>query len=301
MAHTEIPTITLNNGVKIPQLGLGTWQSQDGNEVESAVADALKAGYRLIDTAAVYGNEKGIGRAIKKSGVKREELFITSKLWNSDQGVGTAKAFAKSLARLELEYLDLFLIHWPAPAAGKFVETWKILEELYAQKRIRAIGVSNFKIHHLEELLEDAAVVPAVNQIELHPHFQQQETADFCKKHGIQVEAYSPLGGAGGSVLDELAVQDIAFKHHKTPAQVVICWHLQKGYVVIPKATRTPHITANIDVLGFRLDFDDMKQIAGLETGKKRLPDPDNFNSGIKTGLVQLGHKFNLVKARKEK
>ncbi len=293
--------IILNNGVEIPQLGLGTWQSQDGSEVESAISDALKAGYRHIDTAAVYGNERGVGRAIKKSGVKREELFITTKLWNSDQGPGTIKAFKKSLGRLNLNYIDLYLIHWPAPAADRFLETWKILEELYANKKIRAIGVSNFKIHHLQELVSNSSVIPAINQIELHPHFQQQETADFCRKNSIQIESYSPLGGAGGSVLNELTIQDIATKHHKSPAQVVIRWHLQKGYVVIPKATKTPHIKANADVFNFTLDADDMRKIAELETGKKRLPDPDTFNSGIKTGLVQLAHKLRLVHADKEK
>lgn len=296
-----IPTITLNNGVMMPQLGLGTWKSQDGRKVETAVSNALKTGYRLIDTAAVYDNEKGIGKAIKASVVAREELFISTKIWNADQGPNTMKAFEKSLARLGLNYIDLYLIHWPAPAAGRYIETWAILEELYAKKRIRAIGVSNFKPHHLEELMAESSIVPAINQIELHPHFQQAETVAFCKKHGIQVESYSPIGGAGGIVLQELILQDIAAKHHKSPAQIVIRWHIQKGFVVIPKATKMPHITENADVFDFSLDDEDMKKIAGLETGKKRLPDSDAFNSGIKTGLVQLAHKFHLVNPGKEK
>lgn len=293
--------VKLNNGVSIPWLGLGTWQMSEGAETEAAVVEALKMGYRLIDTAAVYGNETSVGRAIKASGLPREQIFVTTKLWNSDQGSGAAAAFHKSLRRLGLDYVDLYLIHWPAPAGDRFLESWRVLEELYAQKLIRAIGVSNFKQSHLEKLAAHNSVVPALNQIEIHPHFQQSDLAAYCVSKGIQVESYSPLGGHGGSVIGEKVIQKIATKYRKTSAQIIIRWHIQSGYVVIPKASQKVHMLANIEVFDFKLEASDMTAISTLEAGRRRGPDPDSFNSGIKTGLVQLAHKLNLVHWRKEK
>lgn len=301
MISHSVPLINLNNDIKMPQLGLGTWQMNNGHETEEAVLKALELGYRLIDTAAVYGNEASVGRAIKRSGVSRKDIFVTTKLWNADQGAGAITAFEKSLEYLDVSYIDLFLIHWPAPAADKYIETWQHLEKLYADKRIRSIGVSNFSQVHLENIMAHSTVMPAVNQIELHPHFQEIELTAFCKQNGIQIEAYSPLGGQGGSVLQEKTVEDIALKHSVSPAQVVLRWHTQKGYVVIPKATNQEHLKSNLDIFRFALDKNDMAAIDSLETGRRRGPDPDQFNSGIKTGLVQLAHKFNLVHWKKER
>lgn len=276
MAEQTIPTVTLNNGVKMPRIGLGVWQAKDGAEVEAAVTAAIDAGYRLIDTAAVYGNEAGVGRAIAASDVPREELFVTTKLWNADQGYDEAlEAFDKSLGRLGLDYIDLYLIHWPVPSAGKFVDSWRALEKLYADKKIRAIGVSNFKEHHLEELMRDTAVTPAVNQIELHPYLPQFDVRECCNRLGIQVESWSPIGGGGGSLLSEPALLAIAEKHGKTPAQVVIRWHIQNGLVVIPKSVHVERIQQNIDVFDFKLKDEDMAEINALETGVRIGPDPD--------------------------
>ncbi len=301
MAASNTPIITLNNGVNMPQLGLGTWQMNDGRETEEAVAAALELGYRLIDTAAVYGNEASVGRAIKRSGIPRKDIFVTTKLWNADQGPGTIAALKKNLDRLGLSYVDLFLIHWPAPAADTYVETWQNLEKAYSDKLAHSIGVSNFNQAHLENLLAHGSIVPAINQIELHPHFQEAGLAAFCAQNGIQVEAYSPLGGQGGSVLQEKVIEDIAHKHTVSPAQAVLRWHIQKGHVVIPKATGQTHLKSNLEVFDFRLEPEDMARIDNLETAQRRGPDPDTFNSGIKTGLVQLAHKFNLVHWKKEK
>lgn len=276
----QTPTITLNNGVKIPQLGLGVWKASDA-EAEFAVKSAIDSGYRLIDTATIYGNEVGVGRAIAASGVAREELFVTTKLWNGDQGYDqTIRAFDKSLAALGLEYVDLYLIHWPTPMYSKYVDTWKAFEKLYADGRIKAIGVSNFKPHHLQELMSQTEIVPAVNQIELHPRFTQAETRAFCAQHDIKIESWSPIGGAAGAgnVLDEPVLASIGEKYGKSPAQVILRWHIQLGLIVIPKSVHEERIKQNIDVFDFELSAQDMAQIATLDTETRQGPDPDLMN-----------------------
>lgn len=276
---TNTPQVTLNNGVQMPQFGLGVWQAKDGQEVETAVAAALKAGYRLIDTAAVYGNEEGVGRAIAASGIPREELFITTKLWNADQGYESAlEAFEKSRQRLGLDYVDLYLIHWPAPARDKYVESWKALEQLYKEEKARAIGISNFKPPHIEKLLLSAEIIPAVNQIELHPQFTQHETRDVCLAHGIAVESYSPLGSGKSTMLEDSTLTDIGQKHGKTPAQVILRWHIQNGLIVIPKSVRPERIEENFTIFDFELDEQDMALIATLDSGERIGADPDTAN-----------------------
>lgn len=276
---TQYPTLTLNNGVTIPQLGLGVWQAKDGEEVESAVRAALKCGYRLIDTAAVYGNEQGVGKAIAESGIPREELFITTKVWNADQGYeNTLQAFDASLKRLGLDYVDLYLIHWPVPAKDQYVDTWKALEQIYKDGRAKSIGVSNFKPHHLDKLLESAEIIPAVNQIELHPNLPQQETREACDKHGIIVESYSPLGGSNSHLFDNQTLIDIGAKYGKTPAQVILRWHIQNNFVVIPKSVHAERIEQNFDIFDFELDDNDMAAIATLDNGKRYGSDPDTAN-----------------------
>jgi len=277
MVTARVPEITLNNGVSIPQLGLGVWQAQEGGEVELAVRTALQNGYRLIDTAAIYGNEVGVGMAIKGSGIPREEIFITTKLWNDRQGYDeTLQAFDESLQKLGLDYIDLYLIHWPMPKNGKFVEAWQAMEKLYADKRIRAIGVSNFKPTHLRELLEATSVVPAVNQIELHPKLQQYETREFCAEHAIEVESYSPIM-RGSELLNDPVLLGLADKHQKTPAQIVLRWHIQNGLIVIPKSVTPARIQENIDIFDFDLDDEDMAAIASMNEDKRIGMDPDTF------------------------
>lgn len=273
------PQITLNNGIEMPQIGLGVWQTMDGEEVEIAVAAALEAGYRLIDTAAVYGNEAGVGRAIKASGIPREEIFVTTKLWNADQGYdSTLAAFAKSLQRLDLDYVDLYLIHWPVPVADKYIETWRAFEKIFTDGMARSIGVSNFKPDHLENLIAHTEIIPAVNQIELHPQFPQHGTREVCRTHDIAVESYSPLGSSKGKLLSDARIIQIAAKHNKTPAQVLVRWHLEQGLIVIPKSVRPERIEENIDVFDFTLDDEDMKMIATLDTGERIGSDPDTAN-----------------------
>lgn len=280
MAVIDQPTIALQNGVQMPQLGLGVWRAKDGAEVCNAVRTALHEGYRLIDTAAVYGNEAGVGDGIRSSEIPREDIFVTTKLWNSDQGVGKVQpALEASLQRLGLDYVDLYLIHWPTPKRGLYVETWKEMEKLVDSGLARSIGVSNFEIEHLEELRKHSNIVPSVNQVELHPRFPQKELRDYCSKHGIHVESWSPIGGQGSNLLDEEVLHDIAQDHGKTPAQVVIRWHLQNDLIVIPKSTHEQRIKQNFDVFDFELNDDEMAQIDGLETGQRKGADPNDFNN----------------------
>jgi diketogulonate reductase-like aldo/keto reductase len=270
-----VPTVTLNNGVTIPQVGLGVWQAREGAEVERAVRAALEAGYRLIDTAAVYGNEAGVGRAIKASGIPREQLFITTKLWNAHHAYADAlRAFERSLRTLDCGYVDLYLIHWPLPMEDRFTEAWKALEELYRGGQVRAIGVSNFTPRHLDRLLEAAQVVPAVNQIELHPMLQQRATRDYCAQRGVKVESYSPLM-QGGEVLDHPVVVELAERHGRTPAQIVLRWHVQSGLIVIPKSVTPARIHENIALFDFALGEADMAAIAALDSGRRLGADPD--------------------------
>jgi len=246
-------------------------------ELVNAVKEAIKVGYKSIDTAAIYGNEEGVGKAIAESGVAREELFITTKLWNSNQGYETTlAAFEESMNKLGLEYLDLYLIHWPVPAQGKFVDTWKALEKLYKDGRVRAIGVSNFKIHHLEEILANCEIKPMVNQVEYHPQFNQAELYAFCKEHQIQLEAWSPL--MQGGLLEHPTLVDIADKYNKSTAQVILRWDLQTEVVTIPKSIKPHRIAENANIFDFELTSDDMEKINALNTGVRSFADPDDFN-----------------------
>jgi diketogulonate reductase-like aldo/keto reductase len=266
---------TLNNGVKMPWLGLGVWKITKPEEIDFAVKTALEAGYRSIDTAEVYGNEEGVGKAIRESGIPRDEIFITTKLANSEQRKGydaALRAFEESRKRLGVEYIDLFLIHWPVK--DKYVESWKALIKLYNDGLVRAIGVSNFLIHHLEDIISETGVVPAVNQVELHPWLNQSELVEFCQKHKIQVEAYSPLmGGRLGEVTE---LNDIANKYRKTPAQIVLRWNLQRGIIVIPKSVHRERIIENSQIFDFSLSDEDMELINSLNRNQRFLPDPNN-------------------------
>lgn len=269
--------VTLNNGLKMPQLGYGVWQVED-EEAKPAVLKAIETGYRSIDTAMIYGNEKGVGDAIKESGVPREELFITTKVWNSDQGYEqTLKAFDDSMERLGLDYLDLYLIHWPMPSEDTYVDTYKALEKLYADGRVKAIGVCNFDIDHLQRLLDECDVKPVLNQVECHPHLVQKELKAFCQENDIYVEAWSPLM-QGGIVLENDIVKAIAEKHGKTSAQVILRWHLQNGSIVIPKSVTPSRIEENFNVFDFELTAEDMEQITSLDKGERTGPVPAEFN-----------------------
>jgi diketogulonate reductase-like aldo/keto reductase len=271
-------TKKLNNGVKIPYLGLGVFQCRDDEETVNVVNWAIEAGYRHIDTAALYGNEKSVGQGIRKSGIDREKLFVTTKLWMDDMRQGTQiKAFEKSLRLLQFDYVDLYLIHWPV--AGKTRESWKVLEEIYKSGRTRAIGVSNFTEHHLDELLSDAKIIPAVNQIECHPRLSQQPLAAYCEKLGIAFEAWSPLGGTGGDLLNDPVLKKIAGKYAKSVAQVVLRWDLQRDIITIPKSTHKARIIANADVYEFELSADEMKAINDLDRSPQRVgPDPNRID-----------------------
>lgn len=275
MSDSLIPTATLNNGVEIPQVGLGVFQTKEGAEVERAVAAALEVGYRLIDTAAIYGNERGVGNAIKGSSLPREELFITTKLWNANHAYDNAlRAFDESLEKLDCDYIDLYLIHWPLPMEGKFTQAWRALENLYESKRVRAIGVSNFKPHHLETLLQEAEIVPTVNQIELHPLLQQKETRAYCDERNIKIESYSPLMQAG-EALGHPVIANLAQKYERTPAQIILRWHVQSGFIVIPKSVKPERIRENIALFDFELSANDMRAIEGMDAGRRIGADPD--------------------------
>ena len=261
-----INDIQLNDGNTIPQFGLGVWQVSD-QEVVPAVAAALEAGYTHVDTAQGYGNERGVGEAIRQSGISREQLFITTKLRNGQQGFETTlRAFDESMKKLGLDVLDLFLIHWPMPEADRYLDTWKAFVRLQQEKRIRSIGVSNFLPEHLDRIIGETGVTPAVNQIELHPRYQQQAVRDYHREHNIAIESYSPLGS--GAVLGDDTIAAIAQKHGKSPAQVMIRWHLQQDLIVIPKSSKPERIRENIDVFDFELDSDDLEKIRGLDRPK---------------------------------
>ena len=273
---SEVPDVALLGGTTIPQVGFGVFQVS-GDETVATVTTALKAGYRSIDTAAIYFNETEVGEAVRASGIPRDELRITTKLWNTQQGYGdTLAAFDESLERLGLDYVDLYLIHWPCPDRDRYVESWGACEALLESGRTKAIGVSNFQVPHLERLLAETNVVPAVNQIELHPNLSQAELRDFHDRHGIATEAWSPLA-RGGALLKDPILVGLARKYEVTVAQVILRWHLQLGNIVIPRSVRPERIRENIDLFGFTLDTRDLTLIAELETGRRIGPDPDRF------------------------
>lgn len=270
---STVPEVTLGNGVRMPQLGFGVFQVAD-DEATAAVATALECGYRSIDTAALYGNEHGVGAAIKSAGIPREQLFVTTKLWNADHGAQKVlPAFERSLDKLGLTYVDLYLIHWPVPSRDLYVETWRAFERLQADERVRAIGVSNFTADHLTRLLSETGTAPAVNQIELHPQFQQRGLRAFDAGHGIVTEAWSPLGQ--GAALRDPVILRLAQRYGRTPAQVVLRWHLDIGNVVIPKSVTPARIRENIAVFDFNLTAEDLTEIEALDSAHRIGPDPD--------------------------
>ncbi|HWO53273.1 MAG TPA: aldo/keto reductase [Paenibacillus cookii] len=272
-------TTKLANGVDMPWLGLGVFKVEEGADLIAAVKAAIKHGYRSIDTAAIYGNESGVGQAIREAlaenGIAREELFVTSKVWNQNQGYDeTLAAFDASLSKLGLDVLDLYLIHWPV--AGKYKDTWRALEKLYKDGRVRAIGVSNFHVHHLQDLLSTAEIKPMVDQVEFHPYLAQNELLTFTKEHGIQLEAWSPL--MQGELLNQPVLQEIAAKHNKSVAQTILRWDLQKGVVTIPKSIKEHRIIENASIFDFELSPEDMEKIDALNQNRRVGPDPDNFD-----------------------
>lgn len=270
--------VTLNNGVEMPWLGLGVWQGkpEDGPHVEAAVRTAIEAGYRSIDTASAYKNERGVGRAVRESGVPREEIFVTTKVANPDHGYDkTLQAVDLSIGELGLDYVDLLLIHWPVSIRASFLDTWRALEKVYAEGKVRAIGVSNFQIRHLETLLAECEVVPAVNQVEYHPRLTQVELHSYCKSKGIQLEAWSPL--MLGHLLEEPVIQELSQRYGRTPAQIVLRWDLQNGVVTIPKSANPKRIYENADLFGFELSADDVERLNGLNQNERSGMDPDKF------------------------
>ncbi|MDD1501492.1 aldo/keto reductase [Lysinibacillus sp. CNPSo 3705] len=273
MATHITDSSVLNNGVKMPWLGLGVWKAREGNET-LAVRSAIEAGYRSVDTATVYGNEEGVAEGIRQSGIDRDQLFITTKLWNADQGYETTlKAFDTSMKKLGLDTLDLYLVHWPVK--GKFVETWKAMEKLYREGFVRAIGVSNFQIHHLEELRQNSEITPVVNQVEYHPLLTQKELHAYCKERHIQLEAWSPLMQGN---LDHPLLIELGQKYGKSPAQIIIRWDLENQVVTIPKSITPERIRQNADVFDFSLSAEDIEKISALNQNKRFGPDPDNFS-----------------------
>ncbi|KAB7666892.1 aldo/keto reductase [Bacillus sp. B1-b2] len=273
MAHSMKDTILFHNGVEIPQLGLGVFQV-DENEVVQTIKKAIQIGYRSIDTASSYRNEEGVGTAIKESVISREELFITTKLWNDNQGYdSTLRAFEASLKKLDLDYIDLYLIHWPGK--DKYVETWKAFERLYQEKLVRAIGVSNFQEHHLQNLLAYANEKPVVNQVELHPRLTQEKLKDYCKKQNIKIQAWSPI--AKGRLINEPTLKFLAKKHGKTPVQIILRWHLQNGHIVIPKTVKPERLKENTNLYDFQLSLVEMDQIDRLNMNERLGSDPDKF------------------------
>ncbi len=274
----SVPRVALNNGVEIPQLGLGVWRVSDEGAQE-AVGAALDVGYRHVDTAKLYANERGVGAAVRDAGIDRDEVFVTSKVWNDDHGYdATLRAFDASMDRLGFEVLDLYLIHWPLPSKGTAGETWRALERLYLDGRVRAIGVSNFEPDHLGRLLDGAEVVPAVNQVELHPYLQQHDVRAADDEAGVATEAWSPIA-KGGELLADPVIVRLARKHSRTPAQVVLRWHVQLGTIVIPKSVTPARIAENIDVFDFELDDEDLAEIAGLDRDGRTGPHPDRLGT----------------------
>jgi len=270
---TQVPTVTLNDGNPIPQLGYGVWQVST-DDIVPAVLKALEVGYRHIDTAAIYGNEEGVGRAIAESGIPREELFVTTKLWNERHDDAPA-AIQESLTKLGLDYVDLYLIHWPAPKADKYLTAWQSLEQFTADGLARSVGVSNFHASHLQKILNATSTVPAVNQIEVHPTFAQTELIATNTSYGITTESWSPLGLSQD--LDNSVIISLAEELGRTPAQVILRWHIQKGYVVFPKSVTPSRIAENFDVFGFELDDAQIATIDGLDSGNRTGGDPDTF------------------------
>jgi 2,5-diketo-D-gluconate reductase A len=270
--------LTLNDGKRIPQLGFGVWRLSD-EEAPAVVGTALEAGYRLIDTAAMYGNEAGIGRAVAASGLPREEVFVATKVWNDRHGYDeTLRACEDSLARLALDYVDLYLVHWPVPQSGRYVDTWRALMRLREDGRARSIGVCNFTIEHLKRVIDATGSTPSVNQVELHPRFQQKDLRAFHQEAGIVTEAWAPLGRGG--LLEDPAIRAIAEKHGRTPAQIVLRWHLDGGTVAIPKSATPARIRENREVDGFTLDAEDLARIAALDDPAGRMgPDPETFGA----------------------
>ncbi|WP_432484626.1 aldo/keto reductase [Kineococcus esterisolvens] len=272
---SDVADIALNNGVTVPQLGLGVFQVPP-EEAQRVVEEALEVGYRHVDTAAAYVNEAGVGAALRATGLPRDEVFVTSKLRNGDQGYDEAlRAYADTCARLGVDALDLYLVHWPNPSAGRYVDSWRALERLHSEGAVRAVGVSNFLPTHLDDLAAATGLVPAVNQVELHPTFQQRDLVEDSRDRGIVVEAYSPLGQ--GADLDAPAVLAAARAHDATPAQVVLAWHLQRGHVVIPKSSRRDRLEENLAAAGVHLDDDEVDAITALERGHRIGGDPATF------------------------